>query len=135
MKKGDRFILIRINSNKAFAKNNSSILDEQYQLFQNHGFVWFLKKSNYLKSINLELMNNKLNKCHSIVIRDSKINNSISYYCNFWYYLFANIFRALTRVDLLIPVIDITSRYECNERRKTAFFNSISVYFLGRPSL
>ena len=28
-------------------------------------------------------MNNKLNKCRSIVIRDSKLNNSISYYCEF----------------------------------------------------
>lgn len=49
MKKGDRFLLIRINSSKALQKKNCSILDEQYELYLKNGYVWFLKTLNYLK--------------------------------------------------------------------------------------
>lgn len=41
------------------------------------------KNLKLFKNINLNLMNEKLNHCDNIVIRDSKINNSVSYFCEF----------------------------------------------------
>lgn len=60
-----------------------------------------------------------------------KFHQSVTYDTSY----FLIIFLALTIVDLLIPVILTTSLYECLERSSTAISNSLSLYFLGRPSL
>lgn len=60
MKKGERYILIRINSKKLFSDDNLDILDEHIDLLNGNGYVWFLKSSNYDKNINIKLIKEKL---------------------------------------------------------------------------
>lgn len=81
MKKGDRFLLIRINSNKIFPRAKLDISQEHLDLLNKQGYVWFLKATGFLKNINLHMIEFKLNGSKNVIIRDSKENNSKSYFC------------------------------------------------------
>lgn len=81
MKKGDRFLLIRINSHKIFPGTKLDITKEHLDLLNKQGYVWFLKATGFLKNINLQMIEIKLNGSPNVIIRDSKENNSKSYFC------------------------------------------------------